>query len=76
MNTDFKSSKNKNRQSMLMKKLNFKERTNYDDIIPYDDMNYYEEYEDVIINNDMLSEDKIKLSNDFYYNDDVINYFD
>ena len=61
---------------MLMKKLNIKETKNYDDIIPYDDVNYYDEYEDVIINNDMLSDDKVKHSKDFYYNDDNIKYFD
>ena len=71
MGLNFKPSKNKksNLHSFLSSD------RNYDDIIPLDDVKYYDEYEDVVLNDDMLLQDKINLEKDFYYDDDI-NSFD
>ena len=70
MSLNFKPSKNKksNFHSFLSSD------RNYDDIIPEDDVKYYDEYEDVVLNDDMLLQDKINLEKDFYYNDDIHSF--
>jgi len=73
MNLNLKSSNNKNKNK-LMKKINFfQDKINYDDIMSYGDNSYEDNYDEIILNDDIFiySDDKF---NDYFYNDDTLFY--
>jgi len=73
MNLNLKSSKNK-KKNKLMKKINFfRDSINYDDIMSYGDNSYEDNYDEIILNDDIFiySDDKF---NDYFYNDDTLFY--
>lgn len=71
MNLKLKSYKNKNK---LIKKINFfQDNINYDDIISYKDNSYYDNYDEIILNDDIFIDTDDKFNEDFY-KDDTLFY--
>ena len=60
---------NKSREMIIAKLLNFKDDFDFDDIIPYEDIDYDNQYDDVIVGG-------INKFEDDFYKDDTIYYFD
>ncbi|MGL6107997.1 hypothetical protein [Romboutsia sp.] len=57
------------RENKLVKILNFKDDFNFDDILPYEDTEYNDQYDDVIVGG-------ISKFDDDFFKDDIIYYFD
>ena len=73
MNLNLKSSNNKNKNK-LMKKINFfQDKINYDDIMSYGDNSYEDNYDEIILNDDIFIYSDDKFSDDFY-KDDTLFY--
>lgn len=73
MDLNFKSCRNKNKKK-LMKKINFfQDKINYDDIMSYGDNSYEDNYDEIILNDDIFiySDDKF---NEDIYKDDTLFY--
>lgn len=73
MDLNFKSRRNKNKNK-LMKKINFfQDKINYDDIMSYGDNSYEDNYDEIILNDDIFiySDDKF---NEDIYKDDTLFY--
>ena len=69
MNLNLKSSKNK-----LLRKINFfQDSINYDDIMSYGDNSYEDNYDEIILNDDIFIDDDEKFNEDFY-KDDTLFY--
>ena len=69
MNLNLKSSKNK-----LLRKINFfQDSINYDDIMPYGDNSYQDNYDEIILNDDIFIDSDYKFNEDFY-KDDTLFY--
>ena len=73
MNLNLKSYRNKNKNK-LMKKINFfQDKINYDDIMSYGDNSYEDNYDEIILNDDIFIDADEKFNEDFY-KDDTIFY--
>lgn len=71
MNLNLKSCKNKNK---LMKKIKFfQDKINYDDIMSYGDNSYEDNYDEIILNDDIFMYTDEKFNEDFY-KDDTLFY--
>ena len=71
MNLNLKSCKNKNK---LMKKIKFfQDKINYDDIMSYGDNSYEDNYDEIILNDDIFMYTDEKINEDFY-KDDTLFY--
>nr|WP_294572770.1 hypothetical protein [uncultured Romboutsia sp.] len=69
MNLNLKSSKNK-----LLRKINFfQDSINYDDIMSYGDNSYQDNYDEIILNDDIFIDSDYKFNEDFY-KDDTLFY--
>ena len=69
MNLNLKSSKNK-----LLRKINFfQDSINYDDIMSYGDNSYQDNYDKIILNDDIFIDSDYKFNEDFY-KDDTLFY--
>lgn len=69
MNLNLKSSKNK-----LLRKINFfQDSINYDDIMSYGDNSYQDNYDEIILNDDIFIDFDYKFNEDFY-KDDTLFY--
>ena len=69
MNLNLKSSKNK-----LLRKINFfQDSINYDDIMSYGDNSYQDNYDEIILNDDIFIDSDYKFYEDFY-KDDTLFY--
>ena len=65
MNLNLKSSKNK-----LLRKINFfQDSINYDDIMSYGDNSYQDNYDEIILNDDIFIDSDYKFNEDFYKDD-------
>ncbi|MGL5316049.1 MAG: hypothetical protein ACRC92_22525 [Peptostreptococcaceae bacterium] len=60
---------NRSRESIIAKLFNLKDDFNFDDIIPYEDVDYNDQYDDVIVGG-------ITKFDDDFYKDDTIYYYD
>lgn len=71
MNLNIKSPKNSisKRESRLAKLLRFKEEFGFDDIIQYEDVDYKDQYDDIIVGG-------VTKFDDDFYKDDFIYYID
>lgn len=71
MNLNIESPKNSvsKRESRLAKLLRFKENFDFDDIIPYEDTEYKDQYDDIIVGG-------VTKFDDDFYKDDFIYYID
>ncbi len=73
MDLNFKSCRNKNRKK-LMKKINFfQDKINYDDIMSYGDNSYEDNYDEIILNDDIFIDSDDKFNEDIY-KDDTLFY--
>jgi len=73
MNLNLKSSKNK-KKNKLMKKINFfQDRINYDDIMSYGDNSCEDNYDEIILNDDIYIYPDDKFNEDSY-KDDTLFY--
>ena len=69
MNLNLKSSKNK-----LLRKINFfQDSINYDDLMSYGDNSYQDNYDEIILNDDIFIDSDYKFNEDFY-KDDTLFY--
>lgn len=59
----------KYREIAITKLLNFKDDFDFDDIIPYEDIDYNDQYDDEIVSG-------ITKFDDDFYKDDIIYYYD
>ena len=72
MNLNLKSSKN-NKKNKLMKKINFfRDSINYDDIMSYGDNSYEDNYDEIILNDDIYIYPDDKFNEDSYKDDTLI----
>lgn len=72
MNLNLKSSKNK-KKNKLMKKINFfRDSINYDDIMSYGDNSYEDNYDEIILNDDIYIYPDDKFNEDSYKDDTLI----
>lgn len=66
MDLNFKSCRNKNRKK-LIKKINFfQDKINYDDIMSYGDNSYEDNYDEIILNDDIFINYDDKFNEDIY----------
>lgn len=66
MDLNFKSCRNKNRKK-LIKKINFfQDKINYDDIMSYGDNSYEDNYDEIILNDDIFIGSDNKFNEDIY----------
>ena len=73
MNLNLKSCRNKIKNK-LMKKINFfQDNINYDDIMSYGDNSYEDNYDEIILNDDIFIDADEKFNEDFY-KDDTLFY--
>lgn len=73
MDLNFKSRRNKNKKK-LMKKINFfQDKINYDDIMSYGDNSYEDNYDEIILNDDIFIDSDDKFNEDIY-KDDTLFY--
>lgn len=73
MDLNFKSCRNKNKKK-LMKKINFfQDKINYDDIMSYGDNSYEDNYDEIILNDDIFIDSDDKFNEDIY-KDDILFY--
>ncbi|CED94058.1 MULTISPECIES: hypothetical protein [Romboutsia] len=73
MDLNFKSRRNKNKNK-LMKKINFfQDKINYDDIMSYGDNSYEDNYDEIILNDDIFIDSDDKFNEDIY-KDDTLFY--
>lgn len=69
MDLNFKSCRNKNKKK-LMKKINFfQDKINYDDIMSYGDNSYEDNYDEIILNDDIFIDSDDKFNEDIYKGD-------
>lgn len=69
MDLNFKSCRNKNKKK-LMKKINFfQDKINYDDIMSYGDNSYEDNYDEIILNDDIFIYSDDKFNEDIYKGD-------
>lgn len=69
MDLNFKSRRNKNKNK-LMKKINFfQDKINYDDIMSYGDNSYEDNYDEIILNDDIFIDSDDKFNEDIYKDD-------
>ncbi len=69
MDLNFKSRRNKNKNK-LMKKINFfQDKINYDDIMSYGDNSYEDNYDEIILNDDIFIYSDDKFNEDIYKGD-------
>lgn len=69
MDLNFKSRRNKNKNK-LMKKINFfQDKINYDDIMSYGDNSYEDNYDEIILNDDIFIDSDDKFNEDIYKGD-------
>lgn len=59
----------RSRENRLVKVLNFKDDFSFDDILPYEDTEYNDQYDDIIVGG-------ISKFDDDFYKDDSFYYFD
>ena len=72
MNLNLKSSKNK-KKNKLMKKINFfQDKINYDDIMSYGDNSYEDNYDEIILNDDIYIYPDDKFNEDSYKDDTLL----
>lgn len=72
MNLNLKSSKNK-KKNKLMKKINFfRDSINYDDIMSYGDNSYEDNYDEIILNDDIYIYPDDKFNEDSYKDDTLL----
>lgn len=72
MNLNLKSSKN-NKKNKLMKKINFfRDSINYDDIMSYGDNSYEDNYDEIILNDDIYIYPDDKFNEDSYKDDTLL----
>ena len=73
MDLNFKSRRNKNKNK-LIKKINlFQDKINYDDIMSYGDNSYEDNYDEIILNDDIFIDSDDKFNEDIY-KDDTLFY--
>lgn len=60
---------NRNKERILAKLFNFKDNFGFDDIISYEDIDYNNQYDDIIVSG-------ITKFDDDFYKDDTIYYYD
>ncbi len=72
MNLNLKSSKN-TKKNKLMKKINFfRDSINYDDIMSYGDNSYEDNYDEIILNDDIYIYPDDKFNEDSYKDDTLL----
>lgn len=74
MNINTKLSKKLNSKNKLMRKIKFfQDNINYDDVMSYSDNSYQDDYDEIILNDDIFVYDDDKFTEDFY-KDDTLFY--
>ncbi len=74
MNINTKLPKKLNSKNKLMRKIKFfQDNINYDDVMSYSDNSYQDDYDEIILNDDIFVYDDDKFTEDFY-KDDTLFY--
>lgn len=72
MSLNLRTSKKSKKTNKLIRKINYQDNVNYDDIIYYGDNSYDDGYDEIILNDDIFIYDE-NLNDDFY-KDDTLFY--
>ena len=73
MSLNLRTSKKSKKTNKLIRKINYQDNVNYDDIIYYGDNSYDDGYDEIILNDDIFIDADEKFNEDFY-KDDTLFY--